>query len=422
MRKEEADICELGHNKAIRVLEECLSSVGMKASAKKEGYPQVWARDSMITLLGASLVNDKKIRNSLKLSFQNLAKKQTSLGAIPNNVEVESKKPNFQAYADGGLWFIIGNYFFFKQTKDKKFLKNYYLIIKKILNWYDYQDVDKSGLISIQEASDWEDLFAIRGKGLYVNILHYLALFNAGKISKDLGDTNQSKIYLKKATEKKKLINKYFWYRGENDPLEHTKLSFGAEAFNNDDFYSPGRRGKLPGKKFLRKEKYYLPYITFRGYGEWFDSFGNLLAILSGVADKKQANAILGFIEKHRVANPFPVKAIYPVIFPGQKDWRIYYRFGNLNLPHQYHNGGIWPFLGGFYVAALIKMKRYSKAKKALELLALLNKKGKFSDWEFNEWFHGRTGKPRGMAGQAWSAGMYVYAYESVRDKRAKFF
>ena len=50
------------------------------------------------------------------------------------------------------------------------------------------------------------------------------------------------------------------------------------------------------------------------------------------------------------------MRAIYPPVEPGDPDWRDYY--GTLNLPNHYHNGGIWPFLGGFYVAALVKMER----------------------------------------------------------------
>jgi len=36
--------------------------------------------------------------------------------------------------------------------------------------------------------------------------------------------------------------------------------------------------------------------------------------------------------------------------------------------------------------------------------------------WEFNEWCHGRTGQPMGYPHQAWSAGMYVFAYHCVTE------
>ena len=423
------DLCDQAYNEAVRILRLCSHPCGIKASAKIRGYPQVWARDSMITLLGASLVNDVKTCNSLKASFNILMKKQSPLGLIPNNVDVRSLEPNFQAYADCGLWFVIGNAFFFRQTDDKKFLKRNFPAIKKTLTWYGYQDVDQTDLINMAEATDWEDLFAVRGKGLYVNVLYYLALINASFIANQLGDEEYSYIYKKKAKIVKLRLNEYFWYNGDTHTkcyvkfiTSHAKFNFGTERHNIKKMGKLVKKCILPCKTILKKDSYYLSYLTFRDFGEWFDSFGNLLAILSGVADNKRATTLLNFIKNYELAKLLPIKAIYPPISIGEKDWRHYYPSGNLNFPHQYHNGGIWPFLGGFYVAALVKMKDYPKARKVLESLALLNKQGKESSWEFNEWFHGKTGKPMGKTEQAWSAAMYIYAYEAVRQKKAPFF
>ncbi|MBU89997.1 hypothetical protein CMO94_00530 [Candidatus Woesearchaeota archaeon] len=124
-------LCDKAYDEALKVPRNCSHTSGIKASAKTSGYPQIWARDSMITLLGATCIKDAKIKNSLKSSFNILAKEQSLLGIIPNNVDVRSLKPNFQAYADGGLWFVIGNANFFKQTNDKNFLKKNYPAIKK---------------------------------------------------------------------------------------------------------------------------------------------------------------------------------------------------------------------------------------------------------------------------------------------------
>lgn len=413
------------YEQAVRVLRDCSHRRGLKASAltkARNGYPQVWARDSMITLLGASFVDDKKIQNAIRASLDILRKNMSPLGTIPNNVDVRTLKANFQAYADGGAWFVIGNAALFERTGDIAFLKKNYPAVKKALLWYDYQDVDQSGLVSMQEASDWEDLFAVRGKGLYVNILRYRALRAAGFLAKKLGKDKDADSFLKKARTAREEINEHFWYKGDIDIFCHIKSCFGGELPSAEKIALCQRKSVLPRKENLQKESYYLPYLSFREFGEWFDSFGNLMAVLSGVAGKERSEIILNFIKKHKLAAPFPIKAIHPPIFPGEKDWRNYYRLSNLNLPNQYHNGGIWPFLGGFYIAALVKMKKHLEARAALEALARLNKKGKSSEWEFNEWFHGKTGKPTGMAEQAWSAGMYVHAYECVRKKKAFFF
>jgi len=36
------------------------------------------------------------------------------------------------------------------------------------------------------------------------------------------------------------------------------------------------------------------------------------------------------------------------------------------------------------------------------------------AEWEFNEWLHGEHGHPMGFGEQAWSAEMYLYAYNAV--------
>ena len=94
-------------------------------------------------------------------------------------------------------------------------------------------------------------------------------------------------------------------------------------------------------------------------------------------------------------------------------DWRDYY--STLNVPYHYHNGGVWPFLGGFLVAALVAAGRGEAAAQTLHRLAQLNRLG-----QFNEWHHGESGAPMGVQDQAWSAGMLLFACECVRRGRVE--
>jgi hypothetical protein len=55
-------------------------------------------------------------------------------------------------------------------------------------------------------------------------------------------------------------------------------------------------------------------------------------------------------------------------------------------------------------------------AHQELNMLAEACKLGIYSEWEFNEWLHGHTGRPMGKAHQAWSAASYVMAYKALRD------
>ena len=379
---------------AVHVLRECSHASGMNASAGKYGHAQVWARDSMIALLGGCASDDAQVHAALRASIATLAEHQAASGCIPNNVDPVSGKPNFRAYADGGLWFVIGS----------SLLAPDYARIRRVLDWYECQDVDQSGLISMQESSDWQDLFCTRGQGLYVNCLYVLALRRAAEVARRSGDEMAAARYSERAQQATAQINERFWYRGDRQTLRHVSHSFSTANLPHD---SLGRKRWLPSKRVLEDESYYLPYLGFRAIGEWFDSLGNLMAIIAGVASAQQANTILDFVERHDLSG-LPLRAIYPPVTPGDPDWREY--FGELNQPHCYHNGGVWPFIGGFHVAALVAAGRQDAASAALHRLALLNRQGRF-----NEWHHGITGEPMGVPGQAWSAGMYLYAYECVR-------
>jgi hypothetical protein len=350
------------------------------ASGARAGHHQIWARDSMITLLGARFAEDEQIQTALLASIRTLRAKQSLTGCIPNNVDSATLKPNFRAYADGGLWWIIGSSLVAPDPAANC----------SILRWYACQDVDQSGLLSMQEGADWQDLFCTRGKGLYLNCLYVLALRAAGQHK--AADAVASK------------INRLFWYQGDGDLLRHVSHTFSTENFQQQD--SLGRKRWLPVKQYLVNERYYLPYLAFRAVGEWFDTLGNLLAILSGVANDEKTDVILDFMERNGFIAA-PARSLTPVLRPGDPDWRDYY--GTLNLPHCYHNGGIWPFIGGFYVAALVKAGRLREAERALDCLTELNRAG-----EFNEWHHGETREPMGVTAQAWSAGMYLFACECV--------
>ena len=59
----------MDYPKAVSVLKLCATDAGMKASGSRVGHHQVWARDSMITLLGARFVPDSQIQGALQASI-----------------------------------------------------------------------------------------------------------------------------------------------------------------------------------------------------------------------------------------------------------------------------------------------------------------------------------------------------------------
>src|SRR3990172_725409 len=160
----------------------------------------------------------------------------------------------------------------------------------------------------------------------------------------------------------------------------------------NEDAWKPTCPGHVEWKHTLSqatpvlvKRPFFLPYVAFRDFGDYCDVLGNLLSIVFGVANSAQTKRILDYLDQVGIAAPYPVRVLHPVIHPGNKDWREYYRNNNLTLPEQYHNGGIWPLVGGFYIAALVKAGRVEEARRQLAKLAEVNYLGVEEEWEFNE-------------------------------------
>ncbi|MCZ2152135.1 MAG: hypothetical protein LC126_30695, partial [Bryobacterales bacterium] len=120
------DQIEEAYARAVEALRRCCTPAGLKASGRKQGHHQIWARDSMIALLGARLVDDDGIQAALRASLDLLARHQSASGAIPNNVDAASHRPNFRAYADGGLWWIIGSSLLAPDPE----------AVRSILGWY----------------------------------------------------------------------------------------------------------------------------------------------------------------------------------------------------------------------------------------------------------------------------------------------
>ena len=112
----------------------------------------------------------------------------------------------------------------------------------------------------------------------------------------------------------------------------------------------------------------------------------------------------------------------FPYIQSNDPDWLP--RYTIYNNPGEYHNGGIWPFICGFYVAALVAAKRYKLAEEKLialtETIKIANDKK--VEFGFNEWFKAQDGKPMGQDWQTWSAALYLYAVKCVEDKNTPFF
>ena len=119
---------------------------------------------------------------------------------------------------------------------------------------------------------------------------------------------------------------------------------------------------------------------------------------------------------------PSPAAQLFPYIKPQDPDWLD--RYYAYNQPGKYHNGGIWPFICGFYIAACVAAKKFRIAEEnllALTHLIMTSRDGRL-DFGFNEWHNAFDGSPQGQDWQSWSAAMYLYAASCVQTRKTPFF
>lgn len=366
------DVIKEAYEKALKVLEKCETPHGFYAAYP--GYDMIFARDSMIISLGASLIN-KKFKETIKQSLLTLAKHQSRKGQIPNAVDLYSKRGHHVDFKsiDSTLWFILGHYIYKERFKDDSLFNSQKSQIESALHWLDHQESGEEEMLEQLSTTDWQDAFPHK----YGHVINTQALYH-----------------------------KVLLLSGKGEMARLLKYSVN----HNKDH------------KLWEKE-YYLPW-RWKNHGkyqekeEWFDSLGNLLAIIFDLTDKGQASKILNYIKKHNIDKPFPIKAIYPPIKKGDKEWHDYFEDCDARTPYHYLNAGIWTFIGGFYVLALIRMNKIKEAKFQLKRLAEANLQAPI----FAEWLNGKTGKPGKSSdkdgNQGWNAGLYILAYESLRAKK----
>lgn len=347
------------------------------------GYPEPYTRDLMFSILGIAVADSTELTDSIRHVLETLAKNQTQRGHIPSLVHDREDRGS----SDTTPLFLLGVGIFRKMTGEQDFLQE---AVGKALTWMEYQSPSDRNLVAQQPTSDWRDEQWVIGYGLFVNTLVYSYL-------RLLGQHERADMMLRD-------MDRFTITKGTTDRDDHEGL--------------------------LLKDK---PYYAFWSYkvhsSERFDLLGNSLAILAGIALPSRADQMISWIEaecagmksRGELAMDLPPN-FFPFIKPEAPDWHA--RYSIYNNPGEYHNGGIWPFICGFYVAALVAAGRYSLAE---EKLVVLTQSIKISNsgnvhFGFNEWLKAQDGKPMGQDWQTWSAALYLYAATCVEEKRTPFF
>jgi hypothetical protein len=347
------------------------------------GYPEPYTRDLMISIFGIAVTKNLELISRIRLVLETLAKNQSIRGQIPSLVH----DPENRGSSDTTPLFLLGLGIFRKVTGENDFLN---LTAEKAMSWMDHQSPTEKQLIAQQPTSDWRDEQWVLGYGLFVNALtySYLRMFGYNE-SADLLQSD---------------MNHYTHASNLLHPHEH--------------------------EGFIVKNKPYYALWTYKVFSsDRFDLLGNSIAILSGLASESRSEEIISWVEeecdgmrKRGELNVGLPPNFFPFIKPDDSEWNPRYEI--YNKPGDYHNGGIWPFVCGFYIAALVAAKKFALAEEKLfELTEMIKASTDTSlTFGFNEWHKAQDGKPMGQDWQTWSAAMYLYAAKCVEEKETPFF
>jgi len=347
------------------------------------GYPEPYTRDLMFSIIGIGVSENQRLIDSIRKVLETLSENQTDHGHIPSLVHDKEDR----GASDTTPLFLLGVGIFRKVTGNHDFLQN---AVRKALTWLEYQSPADRYLVAQLPTSDWRDEQWVTGYGLYVNTIVYscLRLF------------------------------------GQHERADRMHREMGRFTITCGTMHHHVHEG------LVAKHKPYYGFWSYKIYNsERFDLLGNSLAILSGIASPSRADEMISWIEKEcaemrkrgELAVDMPPN-LFPFIKPEDPDWLPRYEI--FNKPGDYHNGGIWPFVCGFYVAALVAAKRYKLAGEKLMVLTNIIKtsnKGSI-DFGFNEWLKAQDGRAMGQDWQTWSAALYLYAVKCVEEKRTPFF
>jgi hypothetical protein len=347
------------------------------------GYPEPYTRDLMFSILGIAVSGNQKLLDSIRKVLVTLAKNQTEHGHIPSLVHSKDDR----GASDTTPLFLLAAGIFRKVANEPYFLQE---AVDKSLIWMEYQSPSDRYLVAQQPTSDWRDEQWVTGYGLFINTLVYSYL-------------------------------RIFGINNRADIVKHEMGRFTIASDKNHHHIFEG---------LVVKHKPYFAFWSYKIYSsERFDLLGNSLAILSGLASPSRADDMITWIEHEsaemrksgELAVDLPPN-FFPYIQTDDSDWLP--RYSQFNNPGEYHNGGIWPFICGFYVAALVAAKRFTLAEEKLMALIRLVKISATGtvDFGFNEWVKAQDGKPKGQDWQTWSAALFLYAAKCVELKSTPFF
>jgi glycogen debranching enzyme len=405
------DLSREGLARATALLHECATTDGFLATpTTKANYRRVWARDGIIMSLAALQTGDEHLTQAARKTLVTLAEHQGPHGEIPSNVERVSGRVSYggtTGRVDADLWFVIGVGEYWQATHDDALLERLLPATERacfVLGAWEYNN---RGLLYVPQTGDWADEYLQCGYVLYDQLLYLQAQRTLRLIHRHLHGSADHSLQ-ERIDRLKRLIQANYWSREPRD--------------TPDDVYHEVLYRKGRDTPRCRDARYWLPSFAPQGYGYRFDAFANVLASLLDVSSDEQRGIVDEYIWELLESREITLlPAFYPVIRPVDDDWedlQTTFSYTFKNNPHEYHNGGLWPMITGFYAADLAERGKHDEARACLRGVHEANALIMDGEaWSFPEYVHGKEYTPGGTRCQGWSAAAAVIADFALRGR-----
>jgi glycogen debranching enzyme len=364
---------------AERELQLCFSDHGIIAGTHH--FVDLWARDSLFATFGANTICDTEIsRKTIRtfLSFQRddglvpyriLRSRSTLAKYFGHPSYLDTPRADFRSHQsgglvlDGGLMTIIAAEEYYRASGDTRFVRSVWTNLIRAAQWYVKKFPDT--LLSEWFLCEWADAVMKVGHVLYTNVLYLQALKDMELLSQALKDRKTHALFKDIRISLQEKFHASFW---------------------NGQFFTD--------------------WIDYKPQN-YFTSGSNMLAIIFGIADRKQSESIIRFALKH-------CDATWTLVtnYPKYPFWRIPVWNYFVGLGDYHNRGCLWLQPGILYALALWNIGRKHASRQVFHRIAKQICKYK-SVYEVYE----RSGKPVQRIFYvsehpfAWSAGLYLYAY-----------
>ena len=323
---------------------------------------------------------------------------------------------------DSGFWWLILLRAYQKATGDTDLAHepDFQAGIKLILDLCLVKRFDMYPTLLVPDGAFMIDRrMGVFGRPLEIQALFYAALLAADEL---LLPENKLPIHQEiqqRSTRLKTHIQQHYWIDLDrvNEIHRYENEEFGEEVVNKFNIYPDSVPPWV--SEWLPKQTGYLAGNLGPGWMDFrFFALGNMMSIICSLANTEQSQDIMNLIARKwsDLVGDMPMKVCFPAM--EGKEWEMVTGCDPKNVRWSYHNGGNWPVLLWFMVAAAQKTGKTNLADRAIKVAEKRWFEYKDKD-KWPEYYDGKKGTlvgKKAMRYQTWTIAAYIVAKDLMEN------